>query len=91
MFIRRLIKAYRKINRFMRVIGYFSTRSFIFKSTNLHEMMARVSKKDKEVFFCDLRELDWDDYFVTYVVGARIHLTKDPVETIPEGKKHYRR
>ncbi|KAJ8916661.1 hypothetical protein NQ315_000306 [Exocentrus adspersus] len=87
----RLVKTYKKIHSFSSVIAYFCTRCFDFRSANVQLMVGKMSDRDAEVFFCDLKRLDWEDFYVTYVPGARVYLAKDPIDTIEAGKRHYRR
>ncbi|XP_018574204.1 fatty acyl-CoA reductase wat-like [Anoplophora glabripennis] len=87
----RMMKAYKKIHTFSSLMAYFCVRSFKFHSANVHKMLDGMTKKDRGVFFCDLRELDWDEFFQTYGIGARVYLAKDPLDTIPKGRKFYRR
>lgn len=85
------MEACRKMHVFVEATAYFSVRTFHFKSANIQKMLTRMSTKDKDVFFCDIKKVDWEEYFLTYVPGIRVYLAKDPMETLPEGKRHWRR
>lgn len=37
----------------------------------------RLNERDRELFFSDVRRLDWDDYFMTYWRGIRAHVLKE--------------
>lgn len=86
-----MVKTYRKIHNFAELISYFTVRCFDFKSFSIRKMLSRMSEKDREMFFCDLKELDWDEFFHTYGLGTRVYLARDPIDTIPEGLKFYGR
>lgn len=87
----RLGTIYKKLHKFCKVIAYFSLRSWAFKSENLHKLISKMSLKDQEIFFCDLRKLDWEDYFVDYFKGIRFYLIKDPEETLVAARIKFQR
>lgn len=33
---------------------------------------------DKKYFICDPRVVNWQQYYIVYVLGARLHLLRDP-------------
>lgn len=89
----RLGKVYVKIRKFCDVISYFSTREWVTESERVQNLCQHMDIKDKELFFCDLKQLDWDDYFKNYFKGIRIYLVKDPLTTqeaaLKKGRKLY--
>lgn len=82
-------KAYTKIHKFSAVISYFSTREWVFKSQNVQKLVAKMSDKDRKIFFCDLNDLDWDFFFQSYLRGVRVYLIQDPMDTLPEARKKW--
>lgn len=50
-----------------------------------------MSKEDKELFFCDLRKIDWDEYFKEYIKGIRLYLLQDPLETLEAARVKWSR
>lgn len=86
-----LLKIYKKINKFSDVIAYFGTRSWDFKNNNVQTLWRSLDPKDKELFFFDISQLDWDKYFYSYIRGVRQYLVKEDPSTIPQGLKKLRR
>lgn len=86
-----LLKIYKKINKFSDVIAYFGTRSWDFKNNNVQTLWRSLDPKDKELFFFDISQLDWDKYFYSYIRGVRLYLVKEDPSTIPQGLKKLRR
>ncbi|XP_050463960.1 fatty acyl-CoA reductase wat-like [Cataglyphis hispanica] len=82
----RLLKVYKKIHKFMDVLNYFSTQEWKFTNDRLHALLIKLTPKDRENFFCDIRDLDWNVYFETYISGIRIYLIKDPLDTLPQAR-----
>lgn len=80
--------AYRKMHKFTNVISYFSLKSWTFHDKNTRALVSRLSKLDQSLFCFDIAKLNWDDYFQKHVLGVRHFILNDPLETVPEGKKH---
>lgn len=84
-----MVKAYRKINKFIDVIAYFATQQWFFQNKNTQELWSRLNEEDQKLFGFNMATVDWDLYFYTYVRGARVYLFKDSLDTLPEGEKKY--
>ncbi|XP_055922066.1 fatty acyl-CoA reductase wat-like isoform X2 [Eupeodes corollae] len=87
----RLLNTYKKIHRFMNVIEYFSMRQWEFQIDNVRGLWNRLSDCDKEIFFFDMTQLDWDHFLQQYFRGIRQYLLHDPLETIPEALVRWNR
>ncbi|XP_018574208.1 fatty acyl-CoA reductase wat-like [Anoplophora glabripennis] len=87
----RFLNIYKKIHEFSRLLTFFVMKSFEFKSANVRKMLERMSVKDREVFFCDLKQLDWEEFVITYGAGIRVYLVKDPMDTVDKAKRLWRR
>lgn len=86
-----MLKVYRKIDKMEDVLNYFKMNEWVFESKNLSRLITEMSDEDQKIFFCDVKDLDWDEYIKYYILGIRIYLVKDPLETLAEGQKHLRR
>lgn len=80
----RLLNTYKKIHKFIDVISHFSTRDWDFRVDNVQSLWSRMSTMDKNEFFFDMCQLDWDFYLQQYFRGIRKYLLNDPLETIPK-------
>lgn len=78
---------YRKMHKFSDVISYFSLKSWKFNDNNTRSLVQKLSKLDQTLFSFDLNKLNWDEYFKKHVLGIRMYILKDPLTTLPEGKK----
>ncbi|KAB0791177.1 hypothetical protein PPYR_02977 [Photinus pyralis] len=87
----RLLKIYKKIHKFTAVISYFCTRNWQFKSSRYQEIIAKMTQEDRRIFFQNLKELDWEEYFKEYIKGIRIYLIGDPEHTMPAAKAKWQR
>lgn len=82
----RLLKGYKKINKFADVISYFSSRQWKFRNDNTQSLWKSLPATDREQFEFNMADLNWDEYFYSYVRGMRVYLLKDPLETVPQGR-----
>lgn len=86
-----MVKVYNKIHKYTNVISYFSTQNWTFQVDNMHRLCDRMSPQDKELFFCDLKKLNWSEFFINYCKGIRLYIIKDPDDTIPEARVRFTR
>lgn len=78
---------YRKIHKFSEVISYFSLKSWTFNDNNTRSLTQKLSKLDQTLFRFDLTKLNWNEYFKKHVIGIRMYIIKDQLETLSEGRK----
>ncbi|KAF7284719.1 fatty acyl-CoA reductase wat-like [Rhynchophorus ferrugineus] len=87
----RMMRAYKKIHKYLEVISYFAVREWTLKSEGSDRLLEEMTDKDKELFFMDLRKLDWDKFFQSYLIGIRMYLMQDPMDTLERSKKRWNR
>ena len=88
----RMLKIYKKIHKFMDVLKYFATKEWKFSNDNFKALLNKMTPEDyKEHFACDIKNVNWDRYFQTYVKGIRIYLIKDPLDTLPQARVKWQR
>ncbi|KAJ8919471.1 hypothetical protein NQ315_016571 [Exocentrus adspersus] len=86
-----VVKAYKKIDKFTRLLRHFAVNEWTFESNNTRSVINSMSEEDRKLFPCDLRNLDWEKYMERLVIGTRIYLLKDPMDTLPQARKNLRR
>jgi fatty acyl-CoA reductase len=91
LFISRLLKIYKKINKFINVISYFGTREWKFTNKNVQGLWEKLDEEDKKLFDFDIGGLNWDKYFYNYVRGVRIYVLKDDLSTVPRAQAKLKR
>lgn len=82
---------YNKMHKFINVISYFSLQSWIFNDGNTRSLVQKLSKLDRTLFNFDIAPLNWDEYFKKHVLGVRVNIIKDPIETLPMALKRQKR
>ncbi|XP_060821876.1 fatty acyl-CoA reductase wat isoform X2 [Bombus pascuorum] len=88
---RKMLKIYKKIHKFMDVLNYFSIHEWKFSNNNIRELLNKMTEEDRENFACDIADIDWDQYFRTYIRGIRMYLIKDPLDTLPKARIKWQR
>lgn len=87
-FIRRL---YGKVEKAVEALEYFTTRQWFFKCSNVIALRELMNEQEREMFFFDAHKIDWDDYWVNYVKGARKFVLKEDESTYPQARANLKR
>ncbi|KAJ8909454.1 hypothetical protein NQ315_008321 [Exocentrus adspersus] len=86
-----MIKIYRKIHMMVGLLAYFTTRDWNFESSNTRLLIENMSHRDRVIFFSDMKNINWDEYLLRSALGVRTYLAKDPLDTVPQGQRKFRR
>ncbi|XP_044262747.1 fatty acyl-CoA reductase wat-like [Tribolium madens] len=81
------VEKYRKISKLISLLSFFTTRSWTFETNNTERLFDKLDDKDKVVFNFDMKSFNWEKYWDKVIVGGRIYLLNDPLETVPKAKK----
>ena len=85
------MKLYEKIHKFSSVISYFCLKHWQFDDGNVEDLWNSISEKDREVFFFDIKQMKWSQYFHDYIKGMRQYLMHDSLDTLPVSLIRWRR
>lgn len=86
-----MLKVYKKVNKFTNVISYFATQSWKFTNDNVQALWSEMSDVDKRVFPFSMKDVDWDYFYQTQMLGLRVFFVKDDLSTLPQARKKWRR
>ncbi|XP_060533433.1 fatty acyl-CoA reductase wat-like [Cylas formicarius] len=81
------VKGYRKIGTFVEVISYFAMREWKWKNTNVRKLFGKMSVEDRKMFNFDASAVNWEEELENGVIGARVNLLKDPLDTVEAGRR----
>lgn len=84
-------RIYQKIQKFNDVMSYFSTKEWNFTDDNTLQLWKNLSPKDQEIYPFDIAEMDWDFHAQAHLLGLRVYLVKDDIDTLPQGREKWRR
>ena len=85
------IRLYMKAFRALAVFDYFFTRHWTFICSNKFKLWGKLSDCDRHTFYFNVKDIDWPNYFETYVLGTRQYIFKESLEAVPEAKKKFKR
>lgn len=87
-----IVKLYKKFDSAASVLRAFTSREWRFSPDNrLYLFNELMNDEDKRLFDCDIRSLDWNEYFVNYIIGVRKFLLKEPMSTLAKARKNLKR
>ncbi|XP_063702853.1 fatty acyl-CoA reductase wat-like [Culicoides brevitarsis] len=87
----KIVKIYRKIAKFQNALGQFFNRDYKFDNTNMKKVIDEVkSEQEREIFQCDIRNINWDEFWPFYIKGMRRYLMKEDDDTIEEALKRHK-
>ncbi|KAI4499647.1 hypothetical protein M0802_005217 [Mischocyttarus mexicanus] len=87
----RFFNMYIRLNLWMDGISYFSLKEWQFTNKRWIEVMKDLTAEDRKLFYCDMKDVDWDIYFRNYLLGVRLYVLKDPIETLPLARRDLKR
>ena len=79
---------YRKAFRALSAFDFFFSKEWKFISKNSDGIWSKMSAKDRQIFYFNVRDINWRAYFETYILGTRRFILKDDISTLPEAKKN---
>lgn len=79
------------MNRAFACLEYFTLRQWRFISNNPFHLMEKMSFEDRQIFYFDVRDIDWQHYFDVYIQGTRRFILKDDISSLPEARKNLNR
>ncbi|XP_017039646.1 fatty acyl-CoA reductase wat [Drosophila ficusphila] len=88
-----LVKVYQKIHTNLKVLGPFACKSWRFDTRNTDYLRQVMSEEDRRIYYFDMMNLNWKEYFLQALRGIRYFLGNDPPtpESIAQGLKLIKR
>ncbi|XP_026282586.2 putative fatty acyl-CoA reductase CG5065 isoform X1 [Frankliniella occidentalis] len=86
-----MVKIQQRLSKAVQCLQFFTTGEWQFSDDNVQALMGEMTPADRKVFDFDVREVDWDAYLNTYVLGIRKFVLKDDPSTFPEARAHLRK
>lgn len=83
--------SYEKVHKMTKVLSYFAVREWEISIDNMQKLWRTLSEEDKKIFDFDLNEINWGQYFRNHLLGIRLYILKDSINTIPYAIKKRRR
>lgn len=86
-----LVRAQQRIQNGLSVLQYYTTRNWYFHNENIKKISGKLNSKDREEFSVDFNKINWNEYILNSVLGARQYCMKEGPETLPYARKVLKR
>lgn len=86
-----LVQTQKRIQSGLEVLQYYTTRRWLFHNEKMKKISGSLSEYDRKTFYTDVEQVDWDQYILDYVLGARKYCVHEEPHTIPRARKILRR
>lgn len=86
-----MLRVQKKILKALSALEFFTTNEWKFISDNMVHLRSKMHPADRDEFNFDISTLNWEEYFESYVLGARQYILKEDLKTLNSAKKHMRR
>lgn len=84
----KLLSQYSKVHKLVDMVSPFSTNNWIMHNTNVQHLWSKLSDRDKEIFEFNMDQLDWHEYLKNQLIGLRVFMMNDALDTVPKAKKN---
>ncbi|CAG4986081.1 unnamed protein product [Colias eurytheme] len=81
-----LVNVHKRINEGMKVLQYYSTKSWNFNNQRFMSLKNNISKEEDNIFYTDPKEMHWPSYIRNYLKGSREFCCGELPETLPQAR-----
>ncbi|KAL3247976.1 hypothetical protein MRX96_056752 [Rhipicephalus microplus] len=82
------VRRYEKVGKAVRVVEYFATHGWLFRTNNVQKLLCELSSTDAKLFNFDVQAIEWSQYWQNYILGIRKYLLKVEESKELEARKH---
>lgn len=86
-----MVQTQKRIQNGLEVLQYYTTRPWYFANEKIHRIYDGLSAKDQEIFYIDKGQIKYDEYMISYILGARKYCIHEEPETLPHARKVMKR
>ena len=69
-------------------MDYFSNGNWSIYIDETLKVADKMNKADRQIFNCDMREFEWEDYLLTFWRGIRKYILQETIDPIKERSHH---
>ncbi|KAK6645006.1 hypothetical protein RUM43_001282 [Polyplax serrata] len=86
-----MVRIQQKFQKAISVLEFFTTHEWKFHSSNVRNLLLKLSENDRRIFNFDVKEVNWRKYLDNYVEGIRLYILKEDPAGSHKAKVHLRR
>ncbi|XP_044013795.1 uncharacterized protein LOC122856167 [Aphidius gifuensis] len=87
----KLYKMLSKIFKYLDVVRVFTMKDWNWKANNVPLMWKRLDQEDQKIFKFSLTGFNWKEYSRNYMMGIKIYLFKEGLNTLEASKERQKR
>jgi len=87
----RMVKIYNKLHKAMRILEYFTIRSWEWTHDNSDLLKQDLNPEDQKTFYFDPRALHWPTYMENYCLGTKKYILKEDLAGLPAARAHLKK
>lgn len=77
------VSMYYKMDSMLQILQPFVRHEWKFEEHNVISLYEQMEPTDKNVFAFNIEDVDWDQYVIDWIIGARILMLKEPATKLP--------
>ncbi|RWS29996.1 fatty acyl-CoA reductase-like protein, partial [Leptotrombidium deliense] len=81
-----MVKVVAKMHSAFDLLEFFAKRQWSFPCRNVRSLFASMSETDRELFFIDVKAIDWRSYSYDFFMGIRRYLLKEDDSNVPKAR-----
>ncbi|XP_046651724.1 putative fatty acyl-CoA reductase CG5065 isoform X2 [Daphnia pulicaria] len=85
------VRLYTKADKAFVPLEFFTSHQWRFISDNPIHLSKEMTTEDQEIFYFDVRKINWQNYFENYILGVRKLIFKDDPVTLPLARSNLKR
>lgn len=86
-----LINIQRRLSQGLKVLEYYTTRTWNFRNDNFKAIYADLNEVDKKKFNFNMAEVELKEYLLNYILGVRKFILKETPEDLPKARANLKR
>ncbi|XP_077302860.1 putative fatty acyl-CoA reductase CG5065 [Arctopsyche grandis] len=80
-----------KLSKAATCLEYFATKEWKFRDDNVRRLCSYMSPTDQMKFDFDVKNIDWDSYLQSYILGIRRFIFKENPGSLPKARSQINR
>lgn len=80
-----------KLSKAASCLEYFATQEWKFRDDNVRRLCSYMSPADQLKFDFDVKNIDWDSYLQSYILGIRRFIFKENPNSLPKARSQLNR
>ncbi|CAF3527600.1 unnamed protein product [Adineta steineri] len=80
-----------RIYKSVRTLDFFTSHSWSFPNDNSLGLQQEMNDTDQKIFNFDLKDMDWDQYWFHYCLGAKQYILREDLAHMPKCQKRNQR